>query len=64
MTDIANDRAGRIVDDLRIMMRGNTDRDPLKPSTADWLERQIAEAIREAMQCGNCHPAPTEEPSI
>jgi len=52
MGDVADDRAGRIVDALRDRLFGNTGAEPLKDSTAAWLERQIAEAIREAGNVG------------
>jgi len=50
--DIADDRAGRIVDALRNRLYGNTGAEPIKDSTALWLERKIAEAIREAGNVG------------
>jgi hypothetical protein len=50
--DLADDRAGRIVDALRDKLRGNTGAEPMKDSTAAWLEENIAQAIREAGNVG------------
>lgn len=65
MGDSADDTAARIVDKLQQMLRGDrikvhTDPVELRPPTADWLQGEIAKAIREATPAaeptGRCAP--------